>query len=70
MNHLGWIANAFLVAGSLSLGGKHAFGFLLIVAGELMWAWKAHRTRQRDLAVICVVFALLAARNFAAWSSE
>ncbi len=67
MRWLGWLGNAFLLAGALLLGEKSPAAFLMVAIGESLWTVKVIRLRQWDMAFICVMFGGLALRNFYLW---
>jgi hypothetical protein len=65
---LGWAGNAFLLAGAFLVGEKSPTAFLLVFAGEAIWTIKVARMKQWDMLFICVVFGLLALRNYWLWT--
>lgn len=64
---MGWVGNAFIVSGSWCLGNKWRHAFLLSIVGECFWIVQALKQGQTDLAFICVVFCVLALRNWLKW---
>lgn len=69
MNWIGWVANGFLIAGTLGVGEKWPGAFVLLIIGECLWSWKTARMKQWDMLAICVIFAALAARNLYLWTA-
>jgi hypothetical protein len=67
MSVLGWFANALIVVGLWKMGSKWRHAFLFTFVGELLWTAKAMSCQQWDLAAICVVFSVLAIRNWKLW---
>lgn len=65
---LGWIGNVFIVLGLWGIGNRRRGAFLFSVVGELFWIAAAVGRGQFDLAVICVVFAVLALRSYVKWA--
>lgn len=67
---LGWIGNAFIVAGLWGIGNKAREAFLLSVVGESLWIANALSKEPRDwaLASICIVFAAMAVRSYIKWA--
>lgn len=68
MKRIGWVANVLLVAGTVLVGEKSPTAFLLIALGESLWCVKVWRMKQWDMLFICVVFSLLAVRNYLLWT--
>lgn len=64
---IGWIGNVFIVLGLYGIGFKWRIAFVVSVIGELFWIYVAAHRGQWDLAVMCVIFAVLAVRNFVLW---
>lgn len=64
---LGWIGNIFLVWGIWEIGNKRRFAHLLTIVGEASWIVKSVALAQYDLACICFVFLILAARCWIKW---
>lgn len=64
---LGWIGNVFLLWGIWEIGNKRRFAHLLTIVGETAWIIKSIMVGQWDLAVICVIFGVLAARCWIKW---
>ncbi len=67
MSTLGWIGNVFLVWGIWEIGNKRRFAHLLTVVGESAWIVKSLIVGQYDLAFICAIFLVLAARCWVKW---
>lgn len=64
----GWIGNIFLILGAVFLGDKWKYAFLFVFFGELIWSYRVYRQKQWDMLFICVIFGLLALRNFLMWN--
>ena len=65
---LGWIGNAFIVAGLWGIGNKTRSAFVLSVIGESFWIANAYLRQDWALATICVVFAAMAVRSYIKWA--
>lgn len=65
---LGWIGNAFIVAGLWGVGNKRRGAFILSAVGELLWIANATGRGDWALASICVVFLLMALRSYVKWA--
>lgn len=64
---LGWIGNAFIVAGLWGVGNKRRGAFILTGIGEVIWVVRAILQPDYALAAICIVFAVLAVRSYVRW---
>lgn len=64
---MGWIGNIFICIGLWFIGDKKRFAFLFSIVGESIWVAYSISIEMYDLAAICVVFALLAARSYMKW---
>ena len=62
-----WFANLLIVIGIWTLGYRWRHAFLFSIAGESVYTLVAWRTGQFELAFICGVFCILAARNWWLW---
>lgn len=67
---LGWIGNIFLVWSIWEIGNKRRFAHLLTVVGEAAWIVKSLVLHQYDLAIICCLFLVLAARCWVKWGAQ
>ena len=67
---MGWIGNIFIIFGLWFVGNKKRWAFILSVIGEVCWIIHSLLIQMYDLAIICVVFALLAARSWYKWGKE
>lgn len=65
-----WIANILIIIGLFLVGEKSKYAFLFTIIGESIWTIVAFTLEQYDLAFICVVFTLLAIRNWWKWNNE
>lgn len=63
----GWLGNIFIVIGLWFVGDRKRSAFIFTIIGELIWAGYAMHLGMWDLAIICLVFALLALRNWFKW---
>jgi hypothetical protein len=70
VSYIGWIGNAFVIAGCYGIGNKWRHAFLLTAVGEVVWIATAMLRGQYDLAAICVVFGVLAVRNWWLWGND
>lgn len=66
---MGWLGNILIVIGLWKLGYKHKSAFLFTAAGEAIWTGYAAYLQMWDLAAVCVVFGVLAMRNWLMWSA-
>lgn len=64
---LGWLGTVLLMIASWNIGNKRRFAHLITIVGETCWIVKAVATGQYDLAVVCVLFAVLASRSWLRW---
>ena len=70
MSAIGWVGNAFVICGCWGVGNKWRHAFLLTAIGEVVWIATALIRGQYDLAAICVVFGVLAVRNWWLWGND
>jgi hypothetical protein len=68
--YLGWIANAVIGVGLVSLSPRRRWPFACMLLGESLWVFHAIGNRQHDLAAICAVFAAIALKNSLTWNKE
>lgn len=64
---LGWIGDLFIVAGLWDVGNRARRGFLFSAFGESAWIANACLRSDWALTAICVVFLLMAIRNYVLW---
>jgi hypothetical protein len=64
---MGWIGNIFLIIGLWLIGYKKRVAFIFTIIGESIWIYYSINSNQLDLAFICLLFAILAGRNFFMW---
>lgn len=64
---LGWIGNILLLWGVWEIGNRKRLAHIITILGEGAWVWKSILLSQWDLAVMCVFFAILAARCWVKW---
>jgi hypothetical protein len=64
---IGWIGNILIAVGLWGIGSKKRSAFLWSIVGESVWVFYSLTIGMYDLAAICVVFALLALRNWIKW---
>jgi hypothetical protein len=62
-----WLASALLVAAAWGVGDRKRAAFLLTVVGEAVWVVIAVDRGMYDLAAVCVVFGVVAVRNYRRW---
>ena len=69
---LGWIGNIFLIWGIWEIGNRRRFAHILTVVGEVAWIGKCLLSTPKmwDLAIICTIFLVLAARCWIKWGKE
>lgn len=67
---LGWVGNIALVWGIWEIGNRRRIAHLITCVGEACWIVKSLWTGQYDLAVICAVFFVLAARCWFKWGGD
>ena len=65
-----WIANLLIVIGLWQIGNKRRAAFLFTFAGEAIWTIAALIGGMVDLAAICAVFTVMAARNWWKWGGR
>jgi hypothetical protein len=66
--YLGWFANALLIVGAILIGEKYRVAFLFTFLGEVLWTIRLLKSRQWDMIAICVIFGLIALKNFIFWT--
>ena len=64
---LDWVGNIFLILGMWLVGDKAREAFIFAFIGEFLWVYYAWKKKEWALVFICVIFALLAARNWFIW---
>lgn len=64
---MGWIANVFLVLGNFFVGYKWRPALLLVAIGEAIWLVRCWQLAAWDMMFICVVFLILAIKNYWQW---
>ena len=65
-----WIANILILIGLWLVGYKWRHAFLFSIAGEALYSWMSYKTGQTELCFICVVFCVLAFRNWWKWGND
>lgn len=65
-----WFANLLIVIGLWTLGHKWRHAFLFSIAGEAIYTVNSLRAGHYELAFICVVFCVLAFRNWLKWGKN
>ena len=70
MPGLGWVGNVIIGIGLWKLGSKHRTAFIWTIAGEMLWVVNALLLNMIDLAFICLLFAVLAGRNWLLWADK
>lgn len=66
---VGWFANSLNVAGLLLLGYRVRQGWLLGIAAEVIWVFRAYGVQMYDLMFISGVYIAIASVNYARWGS-
>lgn len=64
---MGWLGNFFLIVGTFYINKENRWPFLFLVLGELSWLYESAMIGRNDMIWLCVVFTVLAARNFVKW---
>jgi hypothetical protein len=64
-----WFANFLIVIGLWQVGGRRRSAFMFTFAGEAIWTVVSLYGGMYDLAAICALFSVLAARNWCKWGS-
>lgn len=67
---LGWIGNALIMVGLWRMGDKSRSAFLFSIAGETAWCANAYLRRDWALTTICLVFNIMALRNYIKWGKS
>lgn len=67
---MGWVGNVFILVGMWRIGNRHRDAFLWSIAGELLWVVHSTYLGMWDLTIICLVFCLMAARNWLKWGNR
>jgi hypothetical protein len=65
-----WAANLILIVGSFCLSPKSRWPLACMMIGDSAWVGVGVARGQADIAFICVVFTVIAARNLRKWRSE
>lgn len=67
LRKLDWVGNIFLILGMWLVGDKIREAFIFAFIGELLWTYYAWKKKEYGLVFICIIFAILAARNWYRW---
>ena len=67
---LGWVGNFFIVIGLWKIGDKWRHAFLFSIVGETAWIAKSVVVQDWALATICLVFNVMAFRNWVKWGKD
>ncbi len=70
MTIMGWVGNAFLIAGLYTMSPKRRWPFLLSLAGDGVWLAVSVYRWSPDLMFLCSVFCGLAVYNYAKWGKR
>lgn len=65
-----WFANLLIIWGTINLSDKKRWAFLLIAAGESIWTGCSLWRQQWDIMSICLIFSVLAVRNWLNWGKK
>lgn len=65
-----WFANLLIVIGLWTLGYKWRHAFLFSIAGELIYTLVSYARGDYELCTICIVFCILAFRNWWKWGGK
>ena len=61
---MGWAGSFLLLLGIYLVGHKTHYGWLIALAGEILWVIHAWQTKQTDLFCICLLFCFAYLRNY------
>jgi hypothetical protein len=64
---IGWLGNAFIIAGISAVAYKKRWGFILGIIGNSLWTIRGLSTCQYDLIAIEVVIVVLQAFSYWNW---
>lgn len=67
---MGWLGNFFLIWGTSTLDPKKRWPFLLLALGEIAWFFESLIINRWDMIFLCVVFTILAIRNYLKWKNS
>ncbi len=67
---LGWIGNAFIIVGMVRIGRRCRDAFLWSAFGEGLWVVDSVAGGRWNLCAICIIFIVMALRNFHKWGAE
>lgn len=71
---IGWIANILMWVGSVYVGNRNRWGFMMQAAGNGLWAYIGYyglATENKGALIgVSVVFVVLYLRNFFKWGSR
>lgn len=67
---MGWFANTLNVLGLLLLGYKVRQGWLLGIAAEVIWVFRAYGLGMYDLMFISGVYIVIASVNYCRWGAR
>lgn len=70
---LAWLANLLLIVGAWQAGHKRRHAYANTFVGEILWLVVASRSTSGEavpMAVLCLIFAMLAARNWWLWGND
>jgi hypothetical protein len=64
---VGWVGDIFRIIGFYLLGNRHRSGFMVSLAGYIIWAIYAYQLGMYDLVVLSVISAIIALLNWCKW---
>lgn len=67
---IGWIGTVFLLIATWNTHPKRRWPFLFVAAGEVVWFIASVMKQSPSMAFLCVVFFILALRNFGKWYGD
>lgn len=70
MTYLTLSASILLFIGLYLIGNKLKIGFVFSFLGEVIWTFEAFRREMYDLAIVCIVFGLMAIINYYKWNKK
>ena len=66
---MAWIGNILLIIGYLLVGNKVREAFIFTFVGEILWSYYALKKKEWALLAICLIFAVIAVRNWFLWGA-
>jgi hypothetical protein len=70
IQYLGWAGNLALIISLYAMHPRRRWPFVMSVVGEALWLVVSVDRRSADMIFLCVVFCVLAVRNFVKWGRQ